>query len=143
MRYSNMGKQKGMTLIELTIAMVAIVVFMAAAVIAGKGLYEWMKVRQVASQVTDVQTAVNSWGASKGVYDSLDKSDLDHYVPEGFEWTNTYGGDVDVGPGAQSYEYKVKSANIPEAAGVKLADKFPDNAVYDKGTKIVTFTFGT
>ena len=143
MRYSNMGKQKGMTLIELTIAMVAIVVFMSAAVIAGKTLYEWMKVQQIASQVTDVQSAVNSWGASTGVYDTLDKDDLEHYVPEGFEWTNTYGGDVDVGSGDQSYEYKVTSGNIPEAAGVKLADKFPDNAVYDKGTKVVTFTFGT
>lgn len=143
MRYSNMGKQKGVTLIELTIAMVAIVVFMAAAVVAGKGLYEWMKVRQISSQVTDVQTAVNAWGASKGVYDSLDKTDLKNYVPKGFVWTNTYGGDVDVGPGDQSYEYKVKTGNVPEDAGVKLADKFPDNAVYDKGAKIVTFTFGT
>jgi prepilin-type N-terminal cleavage/methylation domain-containing protein len=143
MRYGNMGKQKGMTLIELTISMVVIVVFMAAAVVAGVTLYEWSKVRQVTNQVTDVQSAVNSWGASTGVYDSLDKTDLEHYVPKGFKWTNTYGGDVDVGPGAESYEYKVTTSNIPEGAGVKLADKFPDNAVYDKGTMIVTFTFGT
>jgi prepilin-type N-terminal cleavage/methylation domain-containing protein len=143
MRNHGLSKQKGMTIIELTIAMVAIVVFMSAAVIAGKGLYEWMKVRQVASQVTDIQTAVNSWGAGTGIYTSLDKTKVDKYVPEGFVWSNTYGGAVDVKPGAQNYQYTVTSANIPENAGVKLADKFPDSAVYDKGTKIVTFTFGT
>lgn len=143
MRKAGLKKQSGFTIVELSITLVIVVLAGAGLLYKGRDIYEWFKVYQVTDQVTDVQKAANSWGSNSGIYTTISKTVLASYVPKSHTWVNTYGGAVDVKPGTQNYEYIVTSANIPDTTGKKIADKFPSNAVYDTGTKIVTFTFGT
>lgn len=140
---NKMGKQKGFTIIELMVVLMILAVMAAIAALGQKPVLEWMKIYQITNQVETIQKAVNGWGLEKGIYTTLSKDKLKDYLPkQNYEWTNTYGGAVNVGAGDESYEWQLTQENIPESVGVRIADKYPDNAVYDKGTTTVTFTFG-
>ena len=138
-----MGMQKGFTIIELMVVLMILAVLGAIAALGQKPVFEWLKIYQITNQVETIHKAVNSWGVEKGIYTALSKDKLAGDLPKAdFDWTNVYGGAVNVGPGDESYEWELTQENIPESVGVRIADKYPDNAVYDKGTTTVTFTFG-
>lgn len=140
MRHS-VGAQKGFTIIELTVVLVAGVIIAAVGAVAAKGAFDWLKAWQITNQIETVQQAATSRYADSGVYTGISKDELKQYLPSDWEWTNVYGGNVDVAAGTEKYQYQISEANVPENVGERLADKYPDNSVYDSGSGKITFTF--
>lgn len=142
MKIRSLKKQGGFTIVELTITITIVVLISTVLLYKGRDIYEWYKIWRITEQVTDVQKAANGKNSDLGTFTNISQAQIASYVPKGFTWVNTYGGNVDVKPGTQSYEFLVTTANIPNSVGIKIADKYPNNAVYDAGTLTVTFTFG-
>lgn len=140
MRHSVSRAQKGFTLIEFTVVLVGGLILAAAGAAIGKAGYDWLRVWQVDHQLEIVAKAASSRYAQDGIYTTISKDELEQYLPTGFEWTNVLGGDVDVESGTESYNYKITSANLPENIGTRLADKYPDDSVFDTGTGTITLT---
>lgn len=139
MRHTVKG-QKGFTIVELTVVLVAGLMILAAGVVIAKNGYEWLKAWKISDQVTTIQKAATARYSDTGIYTSISTANLAEYLPTTWTWTNVYGGAVTVAAGTVNYQYKITEANVPEAVGSRLADKYPNNSVYDKSTMIITFT---
>lgn len=137
-------KQKGFTLLEMMIVLIAAAFILAWAGTKGKDMWENYNVTRLTDGITSISQAMNEKYGNQASYAGASMTEISKIVAENIGdgvGTNPFKGNYSVAPGTEPRTYKVTATKVPEREGLKASFKWTD-VIYTPGTETLVVTFG-